>query len=287
MINDNGTPGTTADDYVRYTPAADYFGPDSFTYKVCDNGQSGSPLADDFKCATAVATITVTPVNDAPTINAISNQAMLSSVPLTVGMTGISEGPLNERDDQTLGVTASSSDTSVAEVSVAYAPDASTGTLTITPKPTSCGATTITVTVTDSGPATPPNDNSTNVSFTVSTFHGHFLAPLKEGAHNLVQKGQVVPVKIDFGCPGSMPGLTPAIKLVKGDYTSDPEDWHDADRADLVSVGSRYDGVHARGGWQVHVQHVCAQDRRYDGRHGTDDSGLAAGNHRRIRRSDR
>ena len=148
---------------------------------------------------------------------------MLSNVPLTVGMTGISEGPLNERDDQTLGVTASSSDTSVAEVSVSYAPDASTGTLTITPKPTSCGVTTITVTVTDSGPATPPNDNSTSVSFTASTFHGHFLAPLKEGARNLVQKGQVVPVKIDFGCPGSMPGLTPAIKLLKGDYTSDLE----------------------------------------------------------------
>ncbi len=55
---------------MLYTPAADYFGPDSFTYKVCDNGQSGSPLADDFKCSTAVATITVTPVNDAPVATA-------------------------------------------------------------------------------------------------------------------------------------------------------------------------------------------------------------------------
>src|SRR5207249_1970815 len=65
-INDHGTPLATGDDYVVYSPAADYFGSDSFTYKVCDNGQSGSPLVDDFKCSTAVATITITPVNDAP-----------------------------------------------------------------------------------------------------------------------------------------------------------------------------------------------------------------------------
>ena len=70
-IDDNGT-ATTADDFVVYTPAANYFGPDSFTYKVCDNGQSGSPLADDFKCSTAVASITVTPVNDAPVAGADS-----------------------------------------------------------------------------------------------------------------------------------------------------------------------------------------------------------------------
>ena len=77
--------------------------------------------------------------------------------------------------------------------------------------------------VTDSGGTANGGDNNTGVSFTVSTFHGHFLAPLKEGARNLVQKGQVVPVKIDFGCPGSMAGLTPSIQLMKGDYTSDPE----------------------------------------------------------------
>ena len=213
---------------MTYTSAANFNGSDAFTYTVTDRGDPDNCTPASVSCTAALTsleqtvTITVNPLNDAPTINAIANQIMLSNVPLTVGMTGISEGPLNERDDQTLGVTASSSDTSVAEVSVSYAPDASTGTLTITPKPTSCGVTTITVTVTDSGPATPPNDNSTSVSFTVSTFHGHFHAA-KEGARNLVQKGQVVPVKIDFGCPGSMPGLTPAIKLLKGDYTSDLE----------------------------------------------------------------
>ncbi|HEV2889153.1 MAG TPA: Ig-like domain-containing protein [Frankiaceae bacterium] len=40
-----------------YTPDPDYSGPDSFTYRACD----AAPL-----CSTATATVTVTPVNDAP-----------------------------------------------------------------------------------------------------------------------------------------------------------------------------------------------------------------------------
>ena len=37
-VNDNGTPGNTADDFVVYTPAADFNGTDSFTYTVTSNG---------------------------------------------------------------------------------------------------------------------------------------------------------------------------------------------------------------------------------------------------------
>ncbi|MBN9522986.1 tandem-95 repeat protein, partial [bacterium] len=45
---------------VRYTPTANYFGADSFTYTVSD-GNGGT--------ATATVTVTVTPVNDLPTAN--------------------------------------------------------------------------------------------------------------------------------------------------------------------------------------------------------------------------
>ncbi len=49
---------------VSYSPAADYNGPASFEYQVCDNGTTnGSP---DSKCATGTVNVTVNPVNDPP-----------------------------------------------------------------------------------------------------------------------------------------------------------------------------------------------------------------------------
>ena len=56
-----------ADGSFSYTPALNYNGPDSFTYKACDTGTSGSPLLADPKCsAAATVSITVNAVNDAP-----------------------------------------------------------------------------------------------------------------------------------------------------------------------------------------------------------------------------
>lgn len=46
---------------ITYTPAPDYFGPDQLTYVICDDG---TPLPSE--CDTAILTITVNPVNDAP-----------------------------------------------------------------------------------------------------------------------------------------------------------------------------------------------------------------------------
>jgi hypothetical protein len=43
---------------------------------------------------------------------------------------------------------------------------------------------------------------------------------LREGAVNLVQRGQVVPVQIDFGCNGHVSGLSPEIQLLKGDFVN-------------------------------------------------------------------
>ena len=53
-INDNGTAGDTTDDFVTYTPIADYNGTDSFTYTVTSGGVT----------ETATVNVTVTAVAD-------------------------------------------------------------------------------------------------------------------------------------------------------------------------------------------------------------------------------
>jgi len=60
-VNNNGTPSNPVDDTIRYTPSLDYNGADSLTYQICD-----SALYHPKNCVTALVTINVTPVNDAP-----------------------------------------------------------------------------------------------------------------------------------------------------------------------------------------------------------------------------
>ena len=53
-VNNNGTAGDTTDDFVAYTPAADFNGPDTFTYTVTSGGTT----------ETANVNVTVTAVAD-------------------------------------------------------------------------------------------------------------------------------------------------------------------------------------------------------------------------------
>ncbi len=59
VINDNGTPSNFADDFIVYTPNANYNGSDSFAYTISD-GKGGT--------ATAAVSLTINPVNDPATI---------------------------------------------------------------------------------------------------------------------------------------------------------------------------------------------------------------------------
>lgn len=56
----NGNATINVDNTINYEPNPNYNGADSFTYEICD---------DDGECATATVSITVNPVNDAPTAN--------------------------------------------------------------------------------------------------------------------------------------------------------------------------------------------------------------------------
>jgi hypothetical protein len=73
--------------------------------------------------------------------------------------------------------------------------------------------------------ASPAGAASPNVVIN-QVYDGDILSPLTTGALNLVQKGQVVPVKMAIGCNGFLGGPHPAISIRAGDYDPnvDPSD---------------------------------------------------------------
>ena len=82
----NGTVSINPDKTVRYAPAANFFGSDSFTYTVND-GHGGT--------ATATVNVTVNAVNDAPvfTINLLSQSVQYSDpiTPVTVSVSDVDD----------------------------------------------------------------------------------------------------------------------------------------------------------------------------------------------------
>ena len=115
---------------VRYSPAGDYHGPDRFRYTVADPGG----LTD-----TAIVTLTVQPVNDAPApVGVIPEQALEEGgEPAALDLTPY----FTDVDGDALTFTAVSSDPSATTVTV-------TGT-TLTLTAVVAGAATVTVTATD------------------------------------------------------------------------------------------------------------------------------------------
>ncbi len=131
-----------ADGTFSYTPAADYFGPDSFTYQASDGTLNSNP---------ATVTLTVNPVNDAPSFVKGPDQTIVEGAgPQTVAgwATAISAGPPNEAS-QTLNFLVSTDNSAL--FAVAPAIDPTTGTLTYTPAPNILGTATVTVRLQDSG----------------------------------------------------------------------------------------------------------------------------------------
>ncbi len=137
----NGALTLNQDGSFAYTPGRNFNGSDSFTYRASDK-------IDESDAATV--TITVDPINDAPSFTKGPNQTVAEdSGTKTVSgwATNTSTGPANEAA-QTLSFLASNTNTALFSAQPAVSSD---GTLTYTPKKDAFGKATVTVRAKDSG----------------------------------------------------------------------------------------------------------------------------------------
>ncbi|MGA9520690.1 MAG: Ig-like domain-containing protein, partial [Myxococcaceae bacterium] len=137
---------------LAFTPAPDASGVAVVTVTAADDAGTSNGGVASFSRS---FTVTVSEVNDPPTLDPIPNPAPINEDDLglrTVSLSGISAGPANEA--QTVTVTASVNDLTLLEApSVAYS-RGSSGTVRYRPRPNASGAATLTVTVTDAGGST-------------------------------------------------------------------------------------------------------------------------------------
>ncbi len=165
----HGTLDLRSDGGFTYTPAADWSGTDAFTYHVSDGSLTSAPVT---------VTLTVTAVDDPPTIGPIADHTISEDSPsLTVALSGVSAGG---GESQALTITATSSNpTLIPNPPVQYT--TATAVLSLQPVADGNGTATITVTVSDGTNTTtrtftiavrPANDDPTAADDTTTTDEG-------------------------------------------------------------------------------------------------------------------
>jgi len=158
-VNCTGTAPKHCTASVTYTPNANFFGSDSFTYHVNDGTVDS---------ANATASLTVNPVNDAPSFTAGADQTVDEDAgPQSVSSwaTAMSKGPANEAA-QTLNFIVANNNNGLFSAQPAVSAD---GTLTFTPAANANGAATVAVQVhDDGGTANGGSDTSAVQSFTIT-----------------------------------------------------------------------------------------------------------------------
>jgi hypothetical protein len=147
---------------LTFTPLPDAFGTATMTVTVADGGAANASI-------TRTVAVTIRPINDPPTLNAIADRSgAVAGTAQSVSLGGIGTGVANEI--QTLSITAVSSNPSiVANPVITYSTPSATGVLQFLPL--AAGSAQITVTVNDGGA-----QNAT-VSRTFSVSAGPNLPP--------------------------------------------------------------------------------------------------------------
>jgi Big-like domain-containing protein len=159
----HGTVALNADGSFTYTPAANYYGPDAFTYQASDG---------TLRSGTATVSIAVNPVNDPPSFTAGPDQTASGGsgeINVTGWATNISPGPANE-NTQTVTFTVTNDNPSAFAFGQQPAVD-SNGTLTFQPAFLVLSTMTANVTVVahdDGGTANGGQDTSASQTFTIT-----------------------------------------------------------------------------------------------------------------------
>lgn len=171
---------------LSYAPVAHANGTATITVVVTDDGGTASGGVD---AVTNTFTVTVTAVNDAPTLGAIGNVNIAEDAGMqTVNLAGVSAGG---GETQALTVTASSSaPLLIPNPTVNYTSPGSTGTLTFTPVAHASGTATIIVVVQDNGGTEHGGVDAVTNSFTVTISAVNDPPTLDPVADQLLAPGQ-------------------------------------------------------------------------------------------------
>ncbi|NJN67754.1 MAG: tandem-95 repeat protein [Chloroflexaceae bacterium] len=208
-----GTLAPDSDGNYTYTPAADFFGEDTFTYQV----------SDGVFTPTMTALVTVTPVNDAPAFVKGSDVVRSSwqsarPVVLDAWATGVSRGAANE-SAQVLTFTLTADQPGLFSVLPAIDPD--TGSLSFTIAPDAVGVTQVAAVLQDSGGTAGGGQDT-------------FPLPAGDPVTFLVEMIENSPPTAEtkvFTTTMDVPLVIPTSQLVSGNTDPDPGD------EDLVAFG--------------------------------------------------
>jgi hypothetical protein len=169
-----------------YTPAADYFGSDSFTFKVKEGANESN---------VATVSITVDPVNDAPTLAPIGNKTVLLGDTLTFTAVG------SDIDNASSALTYSLS----GNVPSGAAINSATGEFSWTPAPNQVGQVyTFNVRVSDGALSA-----QETISVAVAYQWSNLLEPININGSRVFRLGSTVPVK--FKLTGASQGISTAV----------------------------------------------------------------------------
>jgi len=210
-------PAIAANGTLTFTPAPNANGSATVTVRAQDDGGTANGGVDT--SAPQTFTITVTPVNDAPTVAFATNNLAVAEDSGAASVTGFatfSTGPADESGQSITNLAVSNDNNALFSSQPALAPD---GTLTFTPAPGAHGLALVTVVVEDDGGTANGGVNRATNSFTITVLalnHAPSFSLASSGREGVV----VAWGKNDFGqstVPGA-PLLAVAVSA-RGDHT--------------------------------------------------------------------